>query len=114
MTNRNTGPRFDGHTDRINARGRALPYGSSVLSEDFLDRLRRLKDASGLTWAGLADAIGVDKKQLRRWRRNGVEPSGGPMLSLVRFAARIPGGMDILMGEGFQMALFTDEDPRES
>ena len=65
-----------------------LPYGSGALSEDFLDRLRRLKEASGLTWAGLAVAIGVDKKQLLRWRRNGVEPSGGPMLSLVRFAAR--------------------------
>ena len=112
MTNRNAEPRFDGYTDRTDARGRLLPYGSGVLSEDFLDRLRTLKEASGLTWAGLADAIGVDKKQLRRWRRNGVEPSGGPMLSLVRFAGRIPGGLDILMGEGFQMTLF-EEDEKE-
>ena len=47
----------------------------------------------------------MDPKQLRRWRR-GVEPAGGAMLSIVRFAGGIPGGMEILMGEGFQMTLF--------
>ena len=95
MTNRNAEPRFD---------GRVLPYQSGVLSEDFKDRLIRLKEASGLTWSGFSHAVGADRKQVRRWRQEGVEPSGGPMLALVRFAGRIPGVLDILMGEGFQRA----------
>ena len=67
----------------------------------------RLKEASGLSWRGMARALGVDPKQLRRWRR-GVEPGGGAMLSLLRFASRVPGGVQILMGDGFQMTLFED------
>ena len=35
------------------------PY-SSLLPVDFPKRLERLKEASGLTWSGLAGAIGVD------------------------------------------------------
>ena len=104
MTNSNAEPRFD---------GRVPPYQSGVLSEDFTHRLTRLKEASGLTWSGFADAIGADKKQVRRWRKKGVEPSGGPMLSLVRFAGRIPGGLDILMGEGFQMNLWERDDDED-
>ena len=85
------------------------PLLSGVLSQDFPRRLERLKEASGLSWRGMAKALGVDPKQLRRWRKKGVEPSGGPMLSLVRFASGIPGGMEILMGEGFQMSFFKEE-----
>ena len=48
--------------------------------------------------SGLAQAIGVDRKQVRRWSQ-GVQPCGGAMLALVRFARRIPGGLDILLGE---------------
>ena len=113
MTNRNTEPRFDGNANRRTPHGRVLPYESGVLPEDFLHRLLGLKKASGLTWAGFSDAIGVDRKQVRRWRKEGVEPSGGPMHSLFRFASRMPGGLDILMGEGFQMDLFDEDDEEE-
>ena len=65
MNNRNPEPRFDGHSDR-----------SYVLPEDFEDRLERHRETSGLTWSALARAIGVDRRQLRRWRTKGVEPSG--------------------------------------
>ena len=98
MTTRNNEPRFDGYSDRITVEGRPLPQDSGVLPEDFPNRLTRLKEASGLTWSGLAQAIGVDRKQLHRWRK-GTEPCGGAMLSLVRFASRIPGGLDILRGD---------------
>ena len=81
-----------------------------MLPEDFAARLHRLKEVSVLTWNGFALAIGVDRKQLRRWRKKGVEPSGGPMLSLSRFAARMPGGLEILMGEGFQFILWDDDE----
>ena len=112
MTNRNAEPRFDG-TDRTPGHGRVLPYQSGVLSEDFKDRLERLKEASGLTWSGLSQAIGVDRKQVRRWRRKGVEPSGGAMESLYRFAGRFPGGLETLMGEGFQMNLWEEEEEQQ-
>ena len=74
---------------------------SGVLPDDFGQRLERLKEASGLSWRGFAKALGVDPKQLRLWRKKGVEPCGGAMLSICRFAARLPGGLEILIGEGF-------------
>lgn len=72
-------------------------YRSGVLPEDFPKRLVTLKEASGLSWNGLAEAIGVDVKQLRRWRK-GAEPCGGAMLSLVDLALTIPGGIQVLLG----------------
>ncbi len=83
-----------------------------LLPKDFPERLVRLKEASGLTWAGMARAIGVDPKHLRDWRK-GAQPSGGAHHSLVRFAAQVPGGLQILMGEGFQgfqMTFFTEDN----
>ena len=79
----------------------------SLLPKDFADRLDRLREASGLTWSGFAKALDVDYKQMLRWRK-GVEPSGGAMHSLFLFAMRIPGGLAILMGDGFQMTFFKD------
>ena len=113
MTNHNAEPRFDG-TDRTTAHGRMLPYQSGVLSSDFKERLESLKEASGLTWSAFSQTIGVDRKQVRRWRRKGVEPSGGAMESLYRFAGRFPGGLDILMGDGFQMNLWETDDQDEA
>ena len=70
---------------------------TGVLPEDFGRRLERLKEASGLSWRGLARALGVDPKRLGHWRK-GVELCGGAMHSLHRFASRMPGGQEILMG----------------
>ena len=70
------------------------------------------KEASGLSWRGLARALGVDPKQLARWRK-GVEPCGGAMHSIHRFASRIPGGTEILMGDDFQLGLFDEEEPED-
>ena len=109
MTNRKSEPRFDVHTDRITVNGRTLPLESGVLPDDFVDRLERLKEASGLTWTGFAQAIGVDQKQMLRWRKKGTEPCGGAMLSLLRFARRFPGGVDILSGQDFQMTFWEEE-----
>ena len=102
-------PRIDGRSIRIIVRGRVLPLESAVFPPDFPDRLVRLKEASGLTWTAFARAIGVDRKQVRRWRQ-GVEPCGGAMLSLVRFAMRLPKGVEILLGEGFQVVFWETED----
>ncbi len=107
MSNFNDTSRHNGTPNHTGPTELTLPMESGVFPEDFPKRLERLKEASGLSWRGMARAIGVDPKQLRRWRK-GVEPSGGPMLALLRFAGRIPGGVHILMGEGFQMTLFRE------
>ena len=77
--------------------GDDLPPDIEALLRDFPERLNRLKDRSGLSWSGLAVALGVDRKQTRRWG-NGAEPRGGSMLSVFHLASRIPGGLDILLG----------------
>ena len=72
--------RLDGTLER-NPDEEHLPYGS-LLPQDFPQRLERLKEASGLSWSGLAGAIGVDYKQMYKWRKR-VEPSGGAMHALI-------------------------------
>ncbi len=79
-------------------------YGH-LLPKDFAERLERFKMATGLTWSGLAGKIGVDYRQIYRWRK-GVEPSGGALHALYVFAATIPGGLEILIGEPFQLTFF--------
>lgn len=86
-------------TQGLTIHGRRIPYGSGVLPDDFVRRLVLLKEASGLSWNGFADALGVDPKQVLRWR-HGTEPCGGAMLSLIRLAARTPGGLDLFLGDG--------------
>ena len=108
MKTRKNEARFDGLTDRITIGGRVLPLESVVFPSDFPQRLARLKEASGLTWSAFAHALGVDPKQVRRWRE-GVEPAGGAMLALVCFAMRIPGGLAILTGQDLPESLPEEE-----
>jgi len=98
-------PRAEGRTPPPAAAG--LPFfrdSGGILPDDFPQRLDRLRRASNLTWNGLADALGVDRKQVLRWK-DGTEPCGGAMLSIIRLAALVPGGLDIIMGDGFQASL---------
>ena len=101
--------RFNGHNDDDADGYGALLHQGGVLPKDFPDRLERLKEASGLSWGALARAIGVDRKSLMRWRKKGVEPCGGAMHAIFRFAAQMPGGLEILLDEGLQMNLFDKE-----
>ncbi|MXX48121.1 MAG: helix-turn-helix transcriptional regulator [Chloroflexi bacterium] len=80
-------------------RGRRPQFapGEAQLPGDFGERLTRLKRRAGLTWEEMAEALGVEDRQLLRWRR-GSCPSGGSMLSLIRLAAQLPGGLNELMG----------------
>ncbi len=103
MTNRENGPLFDGD---------GLPLDIEALLRDFPRRLNLLKEASGLSWSGLARAIGVDRKQTRRWGRY-AEPRGGSILSLFHFGSRIPGGLDILLGRDTEPELPDDEDEED-
>ena len=72
--------------------------GVALMPPDFPERLDALKQLSGLSWERMAASLGVDSRQLHRWRR-GTNPSGEAMLSLVRLATRVPGGLAELLGE---------------
>ena len=78
---------------------RFIPPGVALLPEDFVRKLEKLKHLAGLSWEGIADALGVDSRQLWRWRKEGGEPSGGAMLALVRLAILVPGGLALLLDE---------------
>ena len=106
MTQPNDSTRLHGSLVQTPDDEERLPF-ESLLPKDFAERLDRIREASGLTWSGFAKALDVDYKQMLRWRK-GVEPSGGALHSLYLFACRIPGGLQILMGDGFQMTFFKD------
>ncbi|MXZ87230.1 MAG: hypothetical protein F4Z07_00040 [Dehalococcoidia bacterium] len=72
-----------------------FPPGVAVLPEDFAERLAAVKERSGLPWERMAVCMGVDPRQLWRWR-HGASPGGGAMLALVRFATRVEGLGDLL------------------
>ena len=79
-----------------------FPYGTTDLPEDFPDRLRFLKEASGLSWEELSARLGVGERQVQRWR-NGAAPGGGAMLGLVRLADKVPGCLPLLIAEDAQL-----------
>ena len=72
-------------------------YCLPFLPDDFVDRLEYLKQISGLTWDGMANYMGVDPRQIRRWR-HGTKPCGDTLFALLTLAARFPGGVHILLG----------------
>ena len=82
---------------------RPFPPGIALMPEDFARKLAALKDLTGLTWAGMADALGVDPRQLLRWRNEDGEPNAGAMLSLTRLAVRVPGGLALLIDEDVEV-----------
>ena len=46
------------------------------LLDDFPERLKRFREASGLTWAELSRRLGTHPQALRRWRDEAVRPNG--------------------------------------
>ena len=74
-----------------------LIVDDGLIGPDFPKRLEAFKEAIGLSWDILAACLGVDPRQLQRWRE-GTKPSGDGVNALVKLAARIPGGMYILFG----------------
>lgn len=104
---RRSSPRLSSYSGGPVIRGRPIPQGTGALPEDFADRLELLKQSSGLTWNGLAEAVGVELKQVLRWRK-GTEPCGGALHSLVRLAPWIPGGLEALMGDDFLLPMLEE------
>ncbi|MYC39054.1 MAG: hypothetical protein F4X66_19405 [Chloroflexi bacterium] len=77
----------------------AIPPGVALVPEDFREKLEVIKRLTGLSWEGLATAMGVDSRQLWRWRKRGGEPGAGAMLALARISLRVPGGLALLLDE---------------
>ena len=75
-----------------------LTPGVALMPQNFPARLEALKQSTGMSWEQMATALGVDCRQLHRWRR-GTVPNGPAMLALVRFARRVPGGTATLIDE---------------
>ncbi len=86
---------------RRSGRSVRIPPGVALIPEDFAERLTALKDLTGLSWEGMAVCMGVDSRQLLRWRKGGA-PNGGAMLSLVRLAARVPGGLELILEDEYE------------
>ena len=103
MTTTIRAPRLPAYAGGPAIGGRLLPWLSGDLPPDFPQRLVRLKEASGLTWEEFAWVLGVELKQVLRWQ-NGTEPCGGAYHCLVLLATRIPGGLEILMGQDFPVS----------
>ncbi|MCY3655046.1 MAG: hypothetical protein OXG95_00325 [Chloroflexi bacterium] len=77
----------------------------SLVLHDFPHRLGQLKEASGLSWEGLAACLGVDLRQLQRWRK-GTLPSGPGLFALCVFADRLLGSDKLLLhGDGDRSAV---------
>ena len=76
-----------------------IPPGFALMPDDFPDRLEALRALFDLNWEETAVAMGVDPRQLLRWRLKGGKPNGGAMLSLVRLAIRSPEGLSELLDE---------------
>jgi len=77
----------------------------ALVPEDFRQKLEVIKRLTGLSWEGLATAMGVDSRQLWRWRKRGGEPGAGAMLALARIALRVPGGLALLLDEDVTVIL---------
>ena len=74
-----------------------LLLGGTFLPQDFPERLEHFKETSDLTWDAMAACMGVDPRQLRRWRR-GTRPSGDGLFALMTLASQFSGGVHMLLG----------------
>ena len=76
-----------------------IPPGVSLMPDDFPERLELVRDLFDLNWEEMAVGMGVDPRQLLRWRQGIGAPNGGAMLALVRLAIRSPEGLGELLDE---------------
>ena len=56
--------------------------------DDFPLRLERFKEASGMSWRTLARRMGVEPRDLRRWR-SGTRPSAQHLFALLHVASSL-------------------------
>ena len=76
-----------------------IPPGVALMPDGFPERLEAVRDLFDLNWEEMAVGMGVDPRQLLRWRQGVGAPNGGAMLALVRLAIRSPEGLGELLDE---------------
>ena len=54
-----------------------IPPGVALIPDDFSERLEAVRDLFDLNCEEMAVALGVDPRQLMRWRIKGGAPNGG-------------------------------------
>ena len=54
--------------------------------DDFPERLERLKEESGLSWAEIIRRLDIHHETMRRWRKGRAGPSMRNMMALVAVA----------------------------
>ena len=57
-----------------------------LFPNDFPERLKLLKEESGLSWSEIARRLGVDPLTVRRWWKYGVRPSFRHQTALLKLA----------------------------
>ena len=79
----------------IEERNRTLDYSPPPFPEDFGERLERLKEMTGLSWAEFAERLGVTQRGLLKWRKGGP-PSGAYLWAILDLASGVPGGFELM------------------
>ena len=67
---------------------------------DFGERLEGLKKLSGLRWQEFAQRLGVSDRGVLQWRRGRCQPSRTSYLAIMALAKDLPGGYELMTGEG--------------
>ena len=65
---------------------------------DFGERLKRLVDLAGLSWEEFAERLGVDYDRVMEWREGAI-PTGGEVWHIMRLAASVQGGAEVMLLE---------------
>ena len=71
---------------------------------DFPERLDRFRQASGLSWGGLARALRVNARTVRRWKA-GSKVGSGHLVKLLELAAALGLLHHLLLGMGDRYVL---------
>ena len=74
--------------------------------QDFERRLEGLKRLTGLRWGELARRLGVTDRAVLLWRKGHRRPSRTSYLAIMALARDLPGGYDLMTGDG-------DEDAKD-
>ncbi len=62
--------------DRAPSTPVSIPPGVALIPEDFSERLTAVRDLLDLNWEEMSVGLGVDPRQLLRWRIKGGAPNG--------------------------------------
>ena len=67
-----------------------------LFPEDFGERLERLTELAGMSWEEFAERLGIDGDRVMEWRE-GTIPTGGKVWHIMRLAASVPGGIEVML-----------------